>query len=708
MADWKELAIKIPGQDLLEKTRGVLETLVTFLEIAKALLQAIQVFLIDFGNPIRILVQTLLKLIQQLFESLRQTGLFMYEDFPAPSLDPDFRGNAGGYRAFTQRFIGSLYDSRDPFRPQPAPGLTKSGFILIVADADSVAGLLQLIKRLVAFFGRGYKSPQYAAPGNPKVLLAGTKIGSSGAPDPILQVASVFGQKLSGLVFEWGPAESAKSPNPDFSDLVAGGVTEFVPQKFLVERSLNMPVPKKVLDTTTFEDKQGKRIKRAAKVKDESGDLFKQFDDYQVISPTVSTGNFVTGQLGKFRYIDKTVIPDSTYYYRVRAFSGDLDITGTTVNFKDPEQDPLSGEYIQKWPSKNAGSPVVMGRPTAILTGRVPVIPDNFDVPLNLTNLFLTAYALGFHLPVDPNATFDSTTGFATGATSPEQIGRGSLVNKGGLLSGLLPTLPPRTDTKVEPNPVTKLYPDVFYNKDTVKFQASRISSTVAQSMLESPGVIPQFQTIMQGPAPRAITPPTGTNLDGATTIEAMTAGLVKTPPDFPKVYDTKVYPTYNFAYQDPSFRVNVLAAIRYVLSFTLGGTAPDWRSASLLQDIIPWSGQFIYDLLARIDALLAAFQSIQDEIKAFIDLVIRKIDTLEAFLKYLIQILDFLNSFSGGFYFLKVPSTDGGIPDWINQIQNAGGTPPPSGPKGYTGGIALAYAAPDITAFAKAIDILF
>ncbi len=708
MADWKALAIKVPGKDLLQQVRGVLETLVTFLEIAKALLQVVQAFLIDFGNPIRILVQTLLKLIQQLFESLRQTGFFMYEDFPAPSLDPNFSRNAGGYKAFTQRFIGSLYDTRDPFRPQPAPGITKSGFILIVADADSVADLLRLIKTLLAFFGRGYKSPQYASPGSPKVLLAGTKIGTSGSPDPVLQVASVFGQKLSGLVFEWGPSEAARMPNPDFSDMISSGVVEFVPQKFLVERSLNKPVPKRVISTTAFEDKRGKQIKRSVKVKDEYGDLFKQFDDYQVVSPTSSTGNFVTGQLGKFRFIDKTVTPDATYYYRVRAFSGDLDITGTTINFAEPEADPLSGEYIQKWPSKNASQPVVMGRPTAILTGRVPVIPDNFDVPLNLDNLFLSAYALGFHLPVDPGATFDPTTGFATGSTSPEQIGRGSLVNKGGLLSGVFPDLPPRKDTKVDPDPVTGLYPDVFYNKATVKFQASRISSVVAQAMLESPGVIPAFQTVMQGQAPKAINPPSGTNLDGASTVEAMVAGLVKLPANFPKVYDTKVYPTYNFAYQDPSFRVNVLSAIQYVLSFTLGGTAPDWRSASLFQDIIPWSGQFLYDLLARIDALLAAFQGIQDEIKAFIDLVIRKIDTLEGFLKYLIQILNFLDSFSGGFYLLKVSSTDGGVPDWINQIQNAGGTPPPSGPKGYTGGIALAYAAPDIQAFAKAIDILF
>lgn len=705
MSDWNSLVIKVPGKDLLEKARGILETLVTFLEIAKALLQLVQAFLIDFGNPIRVLVEALLKLIQQLFESLRQTGLFMWEDFPSPSSDPNFTANAGGYRAFTQRFIGSLYDGRDPFRPQPSPGITKSGFILIAADADSVFGLLQLIKRLQAFFGRGYKSPQYAAPGNAKVLLAGTKIGGSGTTDPILQVASAFQSKLEGLVFEWGPAQAPRSPNPDFSDMISAGVVEFKPQKYLIERSINKPVPLTVEGTTAFEDKRGKPIKRKEKVRDEYGDLFKKFDDYVVVDPSTNTSNFVLGQLGKFRFIDKTVDKDATYYYRVRAFSGDLDVSGNTVNFGPPTRDPLSGEYIQKWPS-TGGSSVVMGRPTAVLTGRVPVIPENFDVLGNLENVFKSAYSLGFHLPVDEAATFDST-GLPTGSTSPEQVGRGSLYGKGGLLSNITPELPP-SNVDVAPDPVTGEYPQIFYDGKLVRFQAARLTQLVGRSLLETPGVLEQFRTIMQGPAPRLLTNVGGTYLSGATTIEAQVSGLIKASPDYRREFDPMLYPTYSAAFQSPAFRLNVLAAVRFITSFTLGGTPPDWRSASLLQDIIPWSGQFIYDLLARIDALVAAFQGVQDEIKAFIDLLIRKIDTLESFLKYLIEILNFLDSFGGGFYILKVASTDGGIPDWVNQVTNAGGTAPLSGPKGFTGGIALAWAGPNIDAFTQAIDILF
>lgn len=711
MADWNSISLKIPGKDLLDSVRGVLETLLLFLDILKALLQTIQTFLVDFGNPIRALVQALMALIQQLFDSLKQTGLYYYQDVPDPLKDPNFHRYIGGYQAFTQRFIGSLYDSRDPFRPQPAPGIVQSGFILLAVDAESVFGLLTMLKVLLKFFGKEFSSPQYAPPGNPKVLLAGAKPGSSqqGQTDPILNVASVFGAELKGLVVEWGLSTNTIPPTPDFGDLVANAASEFIPQKFLIEKSSSRPVPLTVDRETPFENKRGRKIKRKVKVKDEYGDVFKKFEEYIVIDSSENTGTFLLGQLGKFRYIDNEVEPNKTYYYRIRAFSGDLDISGTSLNFKDPVDgtDPLSGEPVQQWPSKDPKSPVVMGRPTGILQGRVPVIPANFDVIGNLENIFLTAFSLGFQMAPDPETKFDSHGNLTSGP--PTGIGRGSLQNKGGVLTSLVPEPPQNRSGELQaPDPVTSKYQDVYFNKFPVKHQSKRLAQAVASAMLENPGAATSFRTVMQGTAPKPLSPPANTNLEGATTIEKMVAGFVMLPEGFPEVYDQKVYATYAFGFGDANFRHNVLSAVQFILSFTLGGVPPDWQSVSLLKDIIPWSGQFIYDLLNRIDALLAAFKGILDEVKAFIDVIIRKIDVLERFIKYLLQILNFLDSISIGFYLLKVASTDGGVPDWIAQIQNAGGDRPPSGPGGYTGGVALAWAAPNIDAFTKAIDILF
>lgn len=179
-------------------------------------------------------------------------------------------------------------------------------------------------------------------------------------------------------------------------------------------------------------------------------------------------------------------------------------------------------------------------------------------------------------------------------------------------------------------------------------------------------------------------------------------------PSGFPTTYDPDVYTTYTAAYSDVNTRLNLLSAVNFIKSFTLGGTPVDWVSISLLRDIIPWSGQFIYDLLNRIDALADAFKSAVDEIKAYIDAVVRKIDVLERFIKYLIEILNYLDSFSAGFYFLNVPSTTDGIPGWIKAIDSAGGTVPPSGPGGYSAGVALAYAGTNVDAFVTAFSLIF
>ena len=217
MSDWKALQIKIPGKDLLEQVRSILETLLIFLEILKAILETISLFLIDFGNPLRALIEALLNLILQLFEALKRTGLFGYFDVPNPLKDPGFDRFKGGYKGFTQRFKASLFDSKDPFRPQPAPGINRSGFVIIVADAEAVFGMLRLIKILLRFFGKDLLSPLYAAPANVKVFPAGQKPGALGGTsvDPILQVASVFGAVLKGLAIEWSLATNQFPPTLD-------------------------------------------------------------------------------------------------------------------------------------------------------------------------------------------------------------------------------------------------------------------------------------------------------------------------------------------------------------------------------------------------------------------------------------------------------------------------------------------------------------
>ena len=55
--EWQTFEIKIPGKDLMASVRGALETLLVYLEVVKAVLETIKVFVVDFGNPIKALVE---------------------------------------------------------------------------------------------------------------------------------------------------------------------------------------------------------------------------------------------------------------------------------------------------------------------------------------------------------------------------------------------------------------------------------------------------------------------------------------------------------------------------------------------------------------------------------------------------------------------------------------------------------------------------
>jgi hypothetical protein len=714
MSDWKALEIKIPGKDELESVRSTLEVLVTFLEVIKALLNTISLFLIDFGNPIRAIVTALLAVLQQLFESLKRTGLYGYFDIPNPTRDPNFDLYKGGYQAFTGRFKASLFDAKDPYRPQPLAGSMQSGFVLIVADATNIYSLLRLMKILLRFFGKEITAAKYVAPANARIFPAGTKPGTSSGTnatpsiDPILQVASVFGATLKGFALEWTLATNQYPPDPGFNDLVASVSSELIPKSWLIERTSlsGGPTPMTTTSQTNFEDKTGKAISRKVVVRDEQGDVFRQFQKYFVLDPTSATSIFSLLQLGKFRYIDSAVNKDTTYYYRIRAFSGALDVDSENeITFPAPEVDATTKEMIQRWPSSDPNDPVVMGRPSPILTCRLPNIPPDFDVITVLEDTFRMAFALGFQQPLAKDSQFDKN-GLPINGTPASQVGCGSLTNIGGALSQIEPL---SFGGNISADPTTGDYPDVTQNYLSVKLQSAQLAQTVGSSLLENSAMLIPLRDLFQGAIPRPI--PSDGNFNGHnTTIEAMVTAYNNIPEGFPgdQVCYPAVYATTEAAYTNVNVRLNLLDAVNFIKSFTLGGTPPDWVSISLLRDIIPWSGQFIYDLLNRIDALADAFRSAIDEIKAYIDAVSRKIDVLERFIKYLIEILNFLDSFTAGFYFLNVPTTTGGIPGWIKAIDGAGGTKPPSGPGGYSAGVALAYAGTDVSSFVSAFSLIF
>ena len=774
---WQALQVQIPGKDLLKKARNILETLLVYLEVVKAFLETVKAFLVDFGNPLKALLEALLNLINTLIEALKRTGLYALFDIPDPYTDPRLLRSVGGYQAFKRRFKGSLLDAQDFNRPQPIKGALKGGYVLIVADANGPARLIQLIQVLLKFFGGEFLKPKYGPPANVRAVPVGEK------GDPILAVTKVFKDQVKAIAIEWSLASATPSSDQSFQGLASELSQEFYPPNWLIERSekpLNNEVNASDIDqpgeagqvvklvNTGFINPRktpttaaNAVVQRKIKVRDQNGDPFIKFQSYALITPGNNTASFLLGQLGTFRFIDTNVEPEKTYFYRVRAFSGKMGpafkdeigvikypLGSIVTNMND------GGSTYFEFPAADPQSPVVLGRPSAVVRGKIPKLNPKFDVIENIRRVFLAAFSFNFHLAPPPQEPvmaqgeqvvdayghpvfkpiFDAA-GNPIPPLTATAIGQGSIASLAGAL-GALTSAPilslsgALSPTKYEPNPATGQLPEMPWQTKKVRFAAARNAVKFAGVFLDVPGSAAEgFRTLMQGPLPAGSVSSTGGTLTGVKTLEEMVFALTKV--DFTQnaageaasavletdVFSTDVFgtstvdfetvATYGTAFSDPVVRKNLLAAVRYLLAMASQGIPPNWIQLSLLRDIFPWSGQLLYDLLAKIQALFDAFKGVIEELKSFIDLLIRKIDTLERFIKFLIEILNYIESLSAGFYFLNVPGLDGDVAQWFDAIDTAQDEPP-SGPYGYTGGIALAYLAVDVSAFEAAFSAFF
>jgi len=230
VADWKALSIQIPGKDLLKDIRQVLETLLIYLDVLKAILETIKIFLIDFGNPIRALVEALLALITSLIESSSVLGCTLLRH-PQPARRYQLQNAVRWVRSVRHRFAQSLYDEQDINRPKPISGATVGGYIVVAVDAQGPVALIALIKTLLQFFGREFYRPAYAAPANVKVV----PIGSSG--DPLLSVVSIFTDPPEAVAVEWSLPSTTGVSDPSFAGLAGQLGNEFIPPKWLIEKS---------------------------------------------------------------------------------------------------------------------------------------------------------------------------------------------------------------------------------------------------------------------------------------------------------------------------------------------------------------------------------------------------------------------------------------------------------------------------------------
>lgn len=769
-ATWNSLAsTKVPGKDLLKSVRNVLETLLVYLEVVKAFLDTVRVFLIDFGNPIKVIVFALLKLIDTLIEALKRQGVYALLDFPNPFQDPKFTYFRGGYQGFKRRWKGSLLDSADFNRPQPISGATIGGYVIILADVGVPEKLMRIVRTLRKLFANGWPETPYQPPTNVRAV----PVGTSG--DPILSVTKVFTDDIQAVAVEWSMASSTPVGDSGFQGMASSLVDEFIPSKWLVERSetplnteilgdelndaqkvgiLKVEVETNLQSTVSTPDTEAnKPVKVRVPVLESNGDPYIKFQKYAVVSVTSTPTTYILGQLGTFRWIDTNIERGKIYYYRVRAYSGklafetlpegDLKFSPSVVIKSNPSDD---NTRFFEWPSAPSSS-VDMGRASNVVQVKLPQ-QTTFDVINVLRATFLAGFSFNFHLPPPDRVqavgaggkpATDSAgdpvykpqwtaTGDPIAPVTVEQIGQGSLMTLSGSISSfmVIPYLSLSSGVW-QPNPATGKYPEMPWITRSVRFAAARNTVKFAGVFLDtSTFVVDGFRKLMQGPLPYPIT--VGGTLAGVTTLEQMVYALTKTTVEQSVLgqavsavtessvlstlsVDRDTAATFGTAFSDANVRKNLLAAVNYLLAIGGQGEPPNWIQINVLRDLVPWAGKFLYEMRAKIVALYEAFKGALKELEDFINLIIRKINKLEAFIRYLIEILNYIEQLSAGVYILNVTGLKGGVDEWFSSLDSAGNAPT-SGAEGYTGSISFAYLTPNgsalYTAFKEAFGIIF
>ena len=317
---------------------------------------------------------------------------------------------------------------------------------------------------------------------------------------------------------------------------------------------------------------------------------------------------------------------------------------------------------------------------------------------------------------------------------NPILNGLGSLTDQAGLVGGVqyTPTVTTPAQGTIHSS-LTGLPTQMPWQQVPARYQAARLANKYGSLLLNNgSSMLEGFQTLMLGNLPAGAVstqwPLTQSfnghlgNYSSPTSISELvlsfTAVSFPTNPVGSAAYalaeisptgtvDPRTMAGYASGFTEANVRKNVLAAVNYLKALAYGGYPPNWIQMSILRDLIPWSGQILYDILAKIQALLDAFSGVFQEIVAFINLIERKIAALEQFIEYLIGIIDFLESLYIGCYLLSVPYLDGDITSWFNALDTATGGPT-SGPGGYTCGVCFAYLAPNIGPLAKAFSIIF
>lgn len=154
---WGTISFAIP--DYLEGVRDAVndfaDLLITFLEIANAVLEFAKAFIRGFLDPLVAIIEAIIDEILSLLRDLRQIGLYITGDWALLGWPPeDLRG---GFAAYERRMIARLSDRTDPTRPDVSSATKVLGFFSYISvDPSEFERLVNFILSIIRMFGLSF------------------------------------------------------------------------------------------------------------------------------------------------------------------------------------------------------------------------------------------------------------------------------------------------------------------------------------------------------------------------------------------------------------------------------------------------------------------------------------------------------------------------------------------------------------------------
>jgi hypothetical protein len=442
MSKW--LNASINTKEFVEPIRDGLTSALQALQLAEKVVELVldfvKTFLIGLTSPIKAVLLLLLALIRKLIATINATGLSFLAVIPntsLPTINAQLASVYGGYDAFERTVVNKLTDQTDVNAPKYTKG--SSAFMLIgyisVTDFRRIYEFINTLRYL-------YNTPSSAWLNLPSpVNLTVKSVDQAGAL--LATFKDLFsGSKSNSLVLQWEmQADSSGSNVPGFFNSTASIINSYRYPYFLIERTqVNVDgIPGKLLTVKVNNAAQGKLNEsiyeqyglqsppatESIKEKDNSTEY--RFFEKRIKYDDTFRGGALGFLSNNYTYIDTDVVAGQSYYYRVSAYSGEID---PYLSIKDTD---ITKEGSRWYDIQNLSIPVVnynpnskgtvVGKHSSVVRGVVPIFSLSEFNPYE--DIFDTLL-LGAMLNVDlPSVSATSAYGSAqlTGYGKATQIG---------------------------------------------------------------------------------------------------------------------------------------------------------------------------------------------------------------------------------------------------------------------------------------------